>query len=106
LAEISEGVRTYKQHALTQAREAYRAAATGSMATVLACVEEPLVSIDFLGDPHSAVVDAGLVEMRGDRWLKVYAWYDNERGYVERLSDLARLLARHDAGPGAGRSGA
>jgi glyceraldehyde 3-phosphate dehydrogenase len=88
------------------ARDAYRAAAAGPMAAVLAWTEEPLVSIDFLGDRHSAVIDGSLVEIRGDRWLKVYAWYDNERGYVERLGDLARLMARHDAGAGAGRSGA
>ena len=88
------------------ARDAYRAAAGGAMAAVLAWTEEPLVSIDFLGTRHSAVIDGSLVEMRGDRWLKVYAWYDNERGYVERLCDLARLLARHDAGGSAGRSGA
>lgn len=88
------------------ARDAYRAAAEGAMAAVLGFTEEPLVSIDFLGERRSAVIDAALLALRGDRWLKVLGWYDNERGYVERLSDLARLLARHDAGVAAGRSGA
>jgi glyceraldehyde 3-phosphate dehydrogenase len=68
------------------------------MAAVLGYSDEPLVSIDFLGDTHSAVVDAPLLALQGERWLKVYAWYDNERGYVNRLGDLFRHMARRDEG--------
>jgi glyceraldehyde 3-phosphate dehydrogenase len=82
-------------------RDAYRGAAAGPMAGVLGWSDEPLVSIDFLGDPRSAVVDGPLLALEGGRWLKVYGWYDNERGYVQRLADLVRLMARRD---GAGRS--
>ena len=82
---------------LDAAREAFRAAAAHEMAAVLGYTDEPLVSTDFLGDPRSAVVDGSLLALQGDRWLKVLAWYDNERGYVQRLADLVRLMARRDA---------
>jgi len=39
-------------------------------------------------------VDGPLLAIEGDRWLKLFAWYDNECGYVERLADLVRLMAR------------
>jgi glyceraldehyde 3-phosphate dehydrogenase len=83
---------------LAAARDAYRDAAAGGMAAVLGFCDEPLVSIDFLGDTHSAVVDGPLLALTGERWLKVYAWYDNERGYVHRLGDLVRHMARRDQG--------
>ena len=83
---------------LAAARDAYRDAAAGGMAAVLGFCDEPLVSIDFLGDTRSAVVDGPLLALTGERWLKVYAWYDNERGYVHRLGDLVRHMARRDQG--------
>jgi glyceraldehyde 3-phosphate dehydrogenase len=55
------------------------------------------VSIDYLGDPRSAVIDGALLALEGDAFLKVFAWYDNERGYVQRLADLVRHLARAEA---------
>jgi glyceraldehyde 3-phosphate dehydrogenase len=82
---------------LEAAREAFRAAAAREMSAVLGYTDEPLVSTDFLGDPRSAVVDGSLLALQGDRWLKVLAWYDNERGYVQRLADLVRLMARREA---------
>ena len=60
---------------------------------ILGYTDEPLVSIDFLGDTRSAVVDAPLLAVEGGTLLKVFAWYDNERGYVERLLDLVRHVA-------------
>ena len=51
--------------------------------------EEPLVSSDFIGDPHSAIVDFGLTRVVGGNLLKVVAWYDNEWGYAHRLAELA-----------------
>jgi glyceraldehyde 3-phosphate dehydrogenase len=79
------------------ARAAFRDAASGRLAGILGVCDEPLVSADFLGDRRSAVVDAALLSLEGDRWLKIYAWYDNERGYVERLADLVRRMARKGA---------
>jgi len=72
---------------------ALKAAADGPMKGVLAFVTEPLVSIDFVGNSHSSLVDAALTTVIGDRMVKVLAWYDNEHGYSCRLVDLARLVA-------------
>ncbi|HYV17589.1 MAG TPA: type I glyceraldehyde-3-phosphate dehydrogenase [Verrucomicrobiae bacterium] len=82
---------------IDEARAAYRDAARERLAGILGYCDEPLVSADFLGDRHSAVVDGPLLAIEGDRWLKLYAWYDNECGYVERLADLVRLMARKGA---------
>jgi glyceraldehyde 3-phosphate dehydrogenase len=76
------------------ARDALRDAAGGRLAGILGWCDEPLVSSDFLGDTHSAVVDGPLLDVADGRWLKILAWYDNERGYVERLADLVRRIAR------------
>jgi len=82
---------------IEEARAAYRDAARERLAGILGYCDEPLVSADFLRDRHSAVVDGPLLAIEGDRWLKLYAWYDNECGYVERLADLVRLMARKGA---------
>jgi glyceraldehyde 3-phosphate dehydrogenase len=72
--------------------EAFRKAAQNpSYMGVLAVSDEPLVSIDFNGDAHSATVDAGSTMVLGDL-VKVVAWYDNETGYATRLYELARHL--------------
>ena len=74
------------------ARAAYREEAEGRLRGVLGWSDEPLVSADYAGDTRSAVVDGPLFAVEGDRWLKILAWYDNERGYVERLADLVRFM--------------
>ena len=75
-------------------RDAFRAAALGEMGRFLAVTEEPLVSSDFVGDPHSAVVDLQLIEGVGDHLVRVVAWYDNEWGYANRLLDLLLEIAQ------------
>ncbi len=71
---------------------AVKAAAEGPLAGILRYTEEPLVSSDIVGDPHSAVFDSGLTMVMGRR-AKVVMWYDNEWGYSSRLADLCgRLL--------------
>ena len=75
------------------AAAAYREEAEGRLEGVLGWSDEPLVSADYGGDTRSAVVDGPLLSVEGDRWLKILAWYDNERGYVERLADLVRRMA-------------
>jgi len=55
--------------------------------------EEPLVSIDFVGDTHSAVFDATLTQVVDDTLVKVFGWYDNEWGYSTRLIDLLEFVA-------------
>ncbi|MGQ9467778.1 MAG: type I glyceraldehyde-3-phosphate dehydrogenase [Anaerolineae bacterium] len=73
---------------------AFKAAAEGRMKGILGYTEEPLVSVDFKGDPHSAIVDGSLTMVIGERTVKVMVWYDNEWAYSLRVADLAALMAR------------
>jgi glyceraldehyde-3-phosphate dehydrogenase/erythrose-4-phosphate dehydrogenase len=72
-------------------------AAAGPLRGILAVTREPLVSSDFLKDPHSSIVDAPLTLMLGDRSAKVVAWYDNEWGFSCRTVDLISYIASRDA---------
>ena len=76
-----------------QINEAFRKAAEGPMNGVLSVCDEPLVSIDFLGNPHSSIVDAANTKVLGGNLVKVLAWYDNEWGYASRLVDVVELIA-------------
>jgi glyceraldehyde 3-phosphate dehydrogenase len=69
--------------------EALREAAASDLQGILALTEDELVSADFKGNPYSAIVDAPLTMVVGDRNGKVFAWYDNEWGYSCRVVDLA-----------------
>jgi len=73
---------------------AFRDEAGGQLEGILDYTEEPLVSMDFRGDPHSAIVDGLSTMVTGPRLGKVIAWYDNEWGYSCRVADLAEMLAR------------
>jgi glyceraldehyde 3-phosphate dehydrogenase len=72
---------------------AFRAAAAGPLKGILDVSDEPLVSIDFNGNTHSATVDAEVTKVQGDL-VKVLAWYDNETGYSQRMFDLAKFVAQ------------
>ncbi len=72
---------------------ALKKAAEGPMKGILAYSEEELVSIDFKGNPNSAIVDAGYTRVVGNNCLKVLAWYDNEWGYSSRCRDLIKFFA-------------
>ncbi|WP_205695645.1 type I glyceraldehyde-3-phosphate dehydrogenase [Conexibacter sp. SYSU D00693] len=67
------------------------AAATPGLSPYLAYSEAPLVSADIVGDPHSAIFDAPLTQVVGDQ-VKVFAWYDNEWGFSNRLVELSERL--------------
>jgi glyceraldehyde 3-phosphate dehydrogenase len=71
---------------------AFKAAAAGPLKGILAASDEPLVSSDYNGDTHSATVDLMSTMVTGDL-AKVVAWYDNERGYSQRLYDLTKFVA-------------
>ena len=78
-------------------RQAFRDAAAGPMKGILQAVEEPLVSVDFKGDPHSSSVDLEFTQALGkgeSTFVKVVTWYDNEWGYSVRTADLAALMAK------------
>ena len=59
---------------------------------ILEYVTEPLVSIDFRGNPHSSIIDAPYTKVMDDTFIKVLSWYDNEWGYSNRCVDLLRKL--------------
>jgi glyceraldehyde 3-phosphate dehydrogenase len=78
-------------------RQAYRDAANGPLKGILAATEEPLVSVDYKGDPHSSTVDLPLTMVMGkgaDTFAKIVTWYDNEWGYSVRMADLAAMMAK------------
>jgi len=72
---------------------AFKSASEGRYKGILGYTEEPLVSSDFIGDPHSSTVD-GLSTMVMDGLAKVLAWYDNEWGTANRVVDVALMVAR------------
>jgi glyceraldehyde 3-phosphate dehydrogenase len=71
-----------------------RAAAAGPLAGILGVEERPLVSVDYVNDSRSAIVDAPSTMVVAGTQAKVYAWYDNEWGYANRLVELAAIVAR------------
>ncbi len=77
-----------------EVNSAFKQAAEGKMKGILGVCEEPLVSIDFKGDPRSAVVDAALTMVMGGNLVKVVAWYDNEWAYACRVADLFHYISR------------
>ena len=71
---------------------AFQAAASGPMKTILEYSTDPLVSIDIVGNPHSAIIDSLSTMVLDNRLVKVFAWYDNEWGYSNRLVDMVRTM--------------
>jgi len=74
---------------------AMRAASEGALAGILGYEELPLVSIDYVGDPRSSIVDALSTAVVEGTLVKVISWYDNEWGYSSRCVDLARRIGEH-----------
>jgi len=74
----------------------FREAAAGPLKGIVRYCEEPLVSRDFNGDPHSCIVDALSTTVIDGHLVKVLAWYDNEWGYSNRLVDLIRYMAARE----------
>jgi glyceraldehyde 3-phosphate dehydrogenase len=77
-----------------EVNSAFKSAAEGKMKGILEYVEEPLVSIDFRGNPHSSIVDASYTSVMDSDFIKVLSWYDNEWGYSNRCVDLLRYLVK------------
>lgn len=78
---------------IDEVNAAYQAAADGPLAGILRYSEDPLVSSDIVSDPHSSIYDAPLTKILGDQ-VKLYAWYDNEWGYSNRLVDFTEYVAK------------
>ena len=75
-----------------EVNKAFRTAAEGPLKGILEYCEEPLVSLDFKGNPASSIVDALSTMVIGGNMVKVLAWYDNEWGYSCRLADLTAYV--------------
>jgi len=73
---------------------AFSEAADGKLKGILQYSEKPLVSVDFMANPHSSIVDAEYTKITQGNLVKVLAWYDNEWGYSCRLSDLITFVTR------------
>lgn len=72
---------------------AFKKAAETHLKGILAYTEDPIVSVDILGNPNSCLFDAQLTSVI-DKMVKVVGWYDNEIGYSSRIIDLIRLLKK------------
>jgi glyceraldehyde 3-phosphate dehydrogenase len=72
---------------------AFAEAANGAYKGIIQYVTEPLVSIDFRGNPHSAMLDSSYTKVMDGTFVKIFAWYDNEWGYSSRCVDLLRYMA-------------
>lgn len=81
-----------KETTAEEVNKLLKEASENELKGILGYSDEPLVSIDYVGDPRSSIVD-GLSTMVIDNMVKVVSWYDNEWGYSERVVDLAKLVA-------------
>lgn len=83
-----------KPTTLEEVNGAFKKAAEGPLKGILEFCQEELVSIDFRGNPHSSIVDAGFTKVIDGTCVKVTAWYDNEWGYSCRVRDLINFVAK------------
>ncbi len=86
-------VRTEKPASVESVNAALKSAANGPLKGILQYTDEELVSVDFLHNPHSSIVDGPLTKAIGDRMVKVFSWYDNEWGFSVRLRDCIKLVS-------------
>jgi glyceraldehyde 3-phosphate dehydrogenase len=82
-----------KETSTEEVNQVLKDAANGELKGILAFSEEPLVSIDFRGNPNSSIVDAENTKVIGGTCIKVLSWYDNEWGYSCRVRDLIKFIA-------------
>ena len=87
-------VETEKPATKDAVNAAFKAASEGPMKGILGYSEEPLVSVDYVGDARSSIIDSLSTMVMGDNLVKVVSWYDNEWGYSNRIVDLAVYIGR------------
>jgi glyceraldehyde 3-phosphate dehydrogenase len=85
---------TEKPTSVEKINAAMLEASKTSMKNIIEYTEDPIVSIDVVGNPHSAVFDSLATMAIGDKFFKVMAWYDNEFGYSGRMVDVLRMIGR------------
>jgi len=87
-------VRLRRKTSAEEINAAMKEAAGGRLKGILEYCDEPLVSIDFLGNSHSSILDAAQTKVMDGDFVKILAWYDNEWGYSNRVVDLALQMGR------------
>jgi glyceraldehyde 3-phosphate dehydrogenase len=75
-------------------QRAMKAAAEGPLKGILEYTEDPIVSVDVIGNPHSSIFDSLCTTVMDGNFVKLVSWYDNEWGYSNRCVDLFRLMAK------------
>lgn len=90
LIDLVVGVK--KSVTVSDINELFKEASQGKLKKYLGYTVEPLVSSDYIGNQHSAVIDASLTQVIGGKWVRVIAWYDNEVGFSRRLIDLVEYI--------------
>jgi glyceraldehyde 3-phosphate dehydrogenase len=83
-----------KKTSADEVNGAFRDASDGALKGILQYMTEPLVSIDFRGNPHSSILDADYTKVMDGDFVKILAWYDNEWGYSNRCVDLLTYMAK------------
>jgi glyceraldehyde 3-phosphate dehydrogenase len=86
-------VEVEKETTTEEVNAAMEKAAAGSLKGILQVCNEPLVSVDFKGNPYSSILDAELTNVKGNM-VKVMSWYDNEWGYSVRLVEMAAHVGK------------
>ncbi|UCE51068.1 MAG: type I glyceraldehyde-3-phosphate dehydrogenase [Desulfobacterales bacterium] len=86
--------RLNKQPSRDEVNNAVREVAEGPMKKIVEYSEEPLVSSDIIGNPHSSIFDALSTKSEKDGYIRILSWYDNEWGYSNRVVDLIELMAK------------
>jgi len=95
VGSIADVTAVLKQEAtVEEVNQAFRDAARSKrFKNILTTIEEPVVSSDIIGDPHSAIIDLSFTQVAGNL-VKVFAWYDNEYGYSNRLVEMVEQLGK------------
>jgi len=83
-----------RQVTVDKVNATFKNAAEGELLGILGYEERPLVSVDYVNDSRSCIVDALSTMVIDGTQVKIYAWYDNEWGYVNRIIDISRMIAR------------
>jgi len=79
---------------IEEVNEYFRVASENELSGILGYEERPLVSVDYVNDTRSSIIDAPSTLVTNETQVKIYAWYDNEWGYVNRMMDILQLVAR------------
>ena len=84
-----------KRTSVQEVNNAFKTASEGELKGIIGYSEEPLVSVDYIGSPYSAILDSLLTRVMDGNLVKVFAWYDNEAGFAHRMIELALHIGKY-----------